>query len=163
MRRGGIKNIIFMALSDAGDHIKLYLCLVMMYPQVSRRWSVYCCLFYILVKHLWSYHYEYRLVTVRTHDDLIVLPHWEFRLQPPWPDIPLKHIILTLSQPPCHILIMPCTWWKVSILKSFVWLHQGLNQWGSDSLISQNRRRMLCSTYSATCLFGRGREKYINI
>ena len=41
----------------------------------------------------------YRLVKVCTHGDFIVLPHWTPRLPASWPDIPLGHIILTLSQP----------------------------------------------------------------
>ena len=41
----------------------------------------------------------YRVVTVHTHSDFIVLPHWETRLQVPCPEIPLSHIILSLSQP----------------------------------------------------------------
>ena len=36
------------------------------------------------------------VLTVWTHGDFIVLPHWETR---PWPDILHSHIILTLSQP----------------------------------------------------------------
>ena len=46
-----------------------------------------------------------RLVTVLTHGDFIVLPHWNTRLRAPFPAIRLSHIILTTSS--CLILIMP--------------------------------------------------------
>ena len=48
-------------------------------------------------QHLRSYSVRYRLVTLHTYGDYIVLPHWEIRLLAPWPNIPLSHIILTLS------------------------------------------------------------------
>ena len=41
----------------------------------------------------------YWLVTVHTHGDFIALPHLETRPPAPWPDSPLSHIILTLSEP----------------------------------------------------------------
>ena len=48
----------------------------------------------------------HRLVTVCTHGDLIVLPHWEIRLPAPWSDIPLSHIILSwVNKSHTHIYI----------------------------------------------------------
>ena len=41
----------------------------------------------------------HQLVTVCTHGDFIVLPHWDIRAPAPCPTIPLSHIILTLSKP----------------------------------------------------------------
>ena len=49
------------------------------------------------LQHLKSYQDRHWLVTVCTHDDLIVLPHWKIRLPAPWPNIPLSHIVLTLN------------------------------------------------------------------
>ena len=79
----------------------------------------------------------YRLVTVRTHGDLIVLPHWGTRLPAPWLAIPFSLII------PYLILIMQSLARKrqVSISKSLVWL----DPWGSNPAISQNERKMLYS------------------
>ena len=37
------------------------------------------------------------IMTVRAHDDFLVRPHWETMLPAPWPDIPVIHVILTLS------------------------------------------------------------------
>ena len=60
------------------------------------------CLFYILA--------AFRVISVRTHGDFIVLPHfdWEMRPPAPWPDIPHSHIILTgtVQTSPCPILLM---------------------------------------------------------
>ena len=62
-------------------------------------------------QHPRSYQNGYQLVTGCPHGDFIVLPLWKIRPPAPLPDIPLSHIILTLSQPsPCHILIRPSTW-----------------------------------------------------
>ena len=36
---------------------------------------------------VWSYQDGYRLVTVHTHGDCVVLPHWETRPLAPWPAI----------------------------------------------------------------------------
>ena len=41
----------------------------------------------------------YQAVTVWTHGNFVVLPHWESRLLTPCLYIQLSHIILTLSQP----------------------------------------------------------------
>ena len=92
---------------------------------------------------------------MRTHGDVIVLPHWETKLPAPWPAIPLRHIILTLSQP---VLPYPnnaeCQTRKrqAPILKSSVWLNHvsnlqawGSNLWSSDYPISQNGRWALYS------------------
>ena len=51
---------------------------------------------------------RYRPVTVHTHGDFIVLPHWNTRPVAPWSAIPLSCIILILSQSNriCPILIM---------------------------------------------------------
>ena len=51
------------------------------------------------LQHLRPYQGRYRLVSVRTHGNFIMLPHWEIRPLTPWPDIPLSNIILTLSEP----------------------------------------------------------------
>ena len=77
---------------------------------------------------------RYRLVTVRTHGDFIMLPHWNTRLPTPWPAIPLSCIILTLNQP---VLSYPnnaehlarkhqAREQQESILKSLVLLNHGL-------------------------------------
>ena len=42
---------------------------------------------------------KYWLLSVRTHDDFIVLPHGNTRPLATWPAIPLSCIILSLSQP----------------------------------------------------------------
>ena len=55
-------------------------------------------------KDLGSYQDGYRLVTVRTHGNFIVLLHWDTKPLAPWPVIPLSQVVLTLSQP---VLIMP--------------------------------------------------------
>ena len=47
-------------------------------------------------QHVWSYQDRYRLVTVRTCGDFIVLSHWEMRPLAPWPNFPYGHIILIL-------------------------------------------------------------------
>ena len=44
-------------------------------------------------------------MTVRTHVNFIVLPHWETKLPAPWPDIPLSHIILTLADVKPHVYV----------------------------------------------------------
>ena len=77
-----------------------------------------------------------------------MLPHWETWSPASWFDNPFSHITLTLSQPACLVLIMPSAWLrsnKYQLLKSLVWLDQGLNLWGSISLISQNGKRTLYS------------------
>ena len=40
----------------------------------------------------------YRLVTIRTPGDFIMLSHWNTRPPAPWPAVSLSHIILILSQ-----------------------------------------------------------------
>ena len=57
-----------------------------------------CCSFTSL-QHVRSYQDRYRLVTMGTHGDFTVLSQWEIRPPAPWPDVPLNHIILTLSHP----------------------------------------------------------------
>ena len=49
----------------------------------------------------------YRLVTVCTHGDFIMLPHWRTRPLAPWPI--QSHYPITESTSPCPILIMPST------------------------------------------------------
>ena len=56
-----------------------------------------CCWSFTSLQHLRSYQEGYQLVTVCTHGEFIVLLHWEIRLLAPCHDIPLSHIILTLS------------------------------------------------------------------
>ena len=95
-----------------GEFVSLYNCLMhaMGMPQVAELrqwWHHYLPLTSGLVKYEAVLHNcgrnpggdGYRLVTVRTHDDFIVLPHWNTRLPAWWPAIPLSHIILTLNQP----------------------------------------------------------------
>ena len=59
--------------------------------------------FYIVIytetTHISQYQDGYRLVTVHSYDNFIVLPNWETKLPALWHDIPLSHIILTLSHP----------------------------------------------------------------
>ena len=74
----------------------------------------YCCCF-MTKQHLRSYQDQYRLVTVRTYGEFIVLPHLETRLLAPWLDIPHSHIILILRQP---VIALPCFCrMPVSVLK----------------------------------------------
>ena len=60
----------------------------------------------------------------------IVLPYGETRTPASWPDIPLNHNILTLSQLVlCPVLIMANTWkwhrkWQVWMFKSLIWIDQ---------------------------------------
>ena len=67
---------------------------------------------------------------------LIVLPHWNTRLLPPWPAIPLSHIILTLREP---VLAYPnnaerqARERRVSILKSLSWFDHNSKMRGLDS------------------------------
>ena len=49
--------------------------------------------------HLMWYQDSYRLVTVCTHGDLLVLRYWEIRPLGTCPNTWLSHVILTLSQP----------------------------------------------------------------
>ena len=51
----------------------------------------FCCC--TSLQHLRSYQDEYWLVTLRTHGDFIVLPHWEIRLPEVWPNILLCHTV----------------------------------------------------------------------
>ena len=44
-------------------------------------------------QHLWSYQDRYRLVTVHTHGNIIVLPTWETRLLAPWAETAVSCII----------------------------------------------------------------------
>ena len=93
-------------------------------------------------QYLRSWQDGYRLVTVATHGDLTVLPQLETRPPAPWPDIPLRQIILTLSQP-VLVLLYPnnavCLARKrqVSMLKSLVCLNESSNPWGLNFPISQ--------------------------
>ena len=72
---------------------------------------------------------EYRLVTVCTQSDFIVLPHWNNRppaLLPAIPPVTLSSPWANQSLPypnndECHTRE-----WQVSILKSLVWINQGL-------------------------------------
>ena len=57
-----------------------------------------------------------------THGDYIVLANWEFMLQASWPDIPLTHTILTLSD--FSILLMKNL--KIGFDKYYFW---GVNWW----------------------------------
>ena len=56
-----------------------------------------CCWSFMSLQHLGSYKDGYWLVTVHTHDTFIMLPHWEIRPLTPWHNMPLSHIIQTLS------------------------------------------------------------------
>ena len=77
-------------------------------------------------------------LTLCTHGDFIVQPHFETRPPEPWHDIPLSHINYPDIKPtsPCLSLIVPsarlgsC---KYQFDKSFVWLDQGSNQCGFES------------------------------
>ena len=78
------------------------------------------------LQRLRSYQDGYWLLTVHTYSECIVLSHWEIRLPAPWPDIPLCHIILTLSEP-----VLALSYWcrttmlgnKYRVCKSLVWLN----------------------------------------
>ena len=48
-------------------------------------------------QHLRSYQDGYWVVTVHTHGNFILLPHWDSKLPASWPDFTVSHIILTLS------------------------------------------------------------------
>ena len=58
------------------------------------------------LQHLRSYQDWYRLVTLHTHVNFIVLPNWETRPLAPLPNVPLGRFILTLSRQNCLIKIM---------------------------------------------------------
>ena len=101
---------------------------------------IFVCVCITSKQHLRLYQDGYRVVTVRIHDDFIVLPHWETRPPAPWPDI-------TLS---CHwansILIMPSTWLgsdKYQFDKSLIWLDHGFE-------LTISRTRDPCSIDSTT-------------
>ena len=67
--------------------------------EVSNHCAWIFCWFVTPWQHPWSYQCTYWLVSVHTHGDFIVLPHWATRPPAPWPDILLSHIFLTLSHP----------------------------------------------------------------
>ena len=76
-----------------------YVCLVCLHIE-NLQAKVITCWFFGAVLHptnIKQYQDAYRLVTVRTHGDVTVLPHYETRLPAPSLDIPLSHIILALS------------------------------------------------------------------
>ena len=58
-----------------------------------------CCWGFTSWQHLRSHQDGYWFVTMCTHSDFTVLPHWATGPPAPATDIPLNHIILTLSQP----------------------------------------------------------------
>ena len=60
---------------------------------------------WLLVLHLRSYQDGYQLLTVHTHDDLIVLSHWETRQ--PRADTMTLHYLDTEPTSHCSILLMP--------------------------------------------------------
>ena len=60
---------------------------------------------------------------MRTHGDLIVLPHWETRLSASWPDITLSQSPDTEPTSPFRFLIMPSA--KYQFYKSLIWLDYG--------------------------------------
>ena len=107
-------------------------------------------------QHLRSYQDGYRVVTVCTHNIIIVLPKWETMLAN---TMNLISHSITLSW---HLANQSLSYpinaehlarkRQVSILKSLVWLDQysdlqgpDSNLWGSDSPIFQHGRRTLYS------------------
>ena len=66
-------------------------------------WLVSCWSLQSL-QHVRWYQDEFRLVTVRTHGNLIMLSHWKFRPPKSWPRYPD-----TVLSSPCPILLMPST------------------------------------------------------
>ena len=71
-------------------------------------------------RDLRSYQDEYRLMTVHTHGDLIVLPLWETWPPAPWQDIPLSPIILIISQPVLAISLKMLSAWLGSDKYQFI-------------------------------------------
>ena len=63
-------------------------------------------------------------MTVRSDDDFIVLPHWEFQPPAPCPDTLLSNISLTLSEP---VLALAAVYESIGIFKSLLRLDQGSN------------------------------------
>ena len=57
----------------------------------------FVCLFILQFYILAQSKVDYRLTTVHTHGDFIMLPNWETRLSASWLDISLSHTILTLG------------------------------------------------------------------
>ena len=97
-------------------------------------------------QHLRSFNDGYRLVTVCTQCDFIVLPHCEPRPPQPWShSVTLCWHWANQSLP--HYNNAECLARKqqVSIFKPLVWLDQGSNPGGLNLPISQNRRWTLNS------------------
>ena len=92
------------------------------------------------LQHLMPYQDRYWLLTEHTHDNVIVLPHWEIKPAAPWHDIPLS---------PCHILIMLNTKLgsdNYQFYKALVWLDWKANSWSPpcESWLNQFGRCVQC-------------------
>ena len=73
-------------------------------------------------QNLESYHDEYRLMTVCSHGDLIVLSPWEMRLAALWLDIPSQPLIMNYPCPILEILSTMLYSDKYQCCKSLIWL-----------------------------------------
>ena len=80
-------------------------------------------------------------VTLCTHDDVIMLFHWNTRSPAPWYDIPLSHLFLILSQQ----VIALARKRQVLIFKSLVWLNRGSHMW--VLILRSPNMGDRCSTY----------------
>ena len=89
-------------------------------PMMWRWWCVVlvlvCCWSFTSLQHLRSSQDRYWLVTVHTHCNVIVLPHWEIKPRIPWTIIPLHHIILTLIWSSSNNSYQRARKWQVSML-----------------------------------------------
>ena len=90
-------------------------------------------------QYLSSYQNGYQLVTMCTHGDFIVLPHWETRPPAPTPTHSSWHWAVPYSSNAERLARKQ----QLSIVK--LWLNHGSNSWGSDSPIFQSERKMLYS------------------
>ena len=96
----------------------------------------------------------YRLVTVHTYGNFIVLTHWNTRPPAPWAShsVALSWQWANQSLSYANNVEHQAKEWQVSILKSLIWLDQdskttrsGFDPWPSDSPILENGRRTLYS------------------
>ena len=97
---------------------------ILLLPYMFYQIMLFLCCF-TSSQHLKSYGDGYRLVTVHTHGDFIVLPHWETRPSASWPPTQL-HYPDTKPTSLYPILIMLSTWLgsdRYKLNKSLVWLN----------------------------------------
>ena len=109
------------ALVYVGAYICIFVCFV--------------CLFVLCQSNiLRSYQDRYRLVTVHTHGDFIVLPHGKTLATITMTWYPTQSNYLDVEPTsPCPFLIIQSAWLgsdSYQFIKLLVWLDQGSNLWG---------------------------------